>query len=556
MSYLALYRKYRPVDFDNVYGQEEVVTVIKNAINNNMVSHAYLFCGPRGTGKTTIAKIIARMVNCENLIDGKPCGKCYNCINFLNSNDIVEIDAASNNGVDEIRELRDKINLVPSNAKYKVYIIDEVHMLTTQAFNALLKTLEEPPAHVIFILATTEPHKIPLTIASRCQKFRFTKINSKKIVDRLREIAKLENIAIDEDALYEIARISDGGMRDAINFLDQLVAYDNKVITLDDIYKVNGSVSYNDIYLLLKSIADNNKVEIIRFFDTFDSSGKDINKFASELTLFLKDVILYSNAKLLSDIDIKNENIVLVNNLYDSKTIYELIEKLNEIQNFLRTSTHSCILFMTAILKFSDNYFGNLIDDNLKKKVVDNATKNENKIISQEIIETNINKVDNRNEQIKSEVNIENINIRINNALATANKDSLRKIKEQWSLIDDYLYDDAYSVVAGLLKDSIPVVASEKYIIVSNSLESVANRINDNFSLIDEFLLKIFKNKIFIVGMSSDNWNVEKNKYISNIKNGVKYIEKEFINTDKIENKKSSVDELIDLMGENIIEYK
>jgi DNA polymerase III delta prime subunit len=256
-----------------------------------MVSHAYLFCGPRGTGKTTIAKIIARMVNCENLIDGKPCGKCYNCINFLNSNDIVEIDAASNNGVDEIRELRDKINLVPSNAKYKVYIIDEVHMLTTQAFNALLKTLEEPPAHVIFILAT-------------------------------------------------------------------------------------------------------------------------------------------------------------------------------------------------------------------------------------------------------------------------ANKDSLRKIKEQWSLIDDYLYDDAYSVVAGLLKDSIPVVASEKYIIVSNSLESVANRINDNFSLIDEFLLKIFKNKIFIVGMSSDNWNVEKNKYISNIKNGVKYIEKDFINTDKIENKKSSVDELIDLMGENIIEYK
>lgn len=556
MSYLALYRKYRPVDFDNVYGQEEVVTVIKNAINNNMVSHAYLFCGPRGTGKTTIAKIIARMVNCENLIDGKPCGKCYNCINFLNSNDIVEIDAASNNGVDEIRELRDKINLVPSNAKYKVYIIDEVHMLTTQAFNALLKTLEEPPAHVIFILATTEPHKVPLTIASRCQKFRFTKINSKKIVDRLREIAKLENIAIDEDALYEIARISDGGMRDAINFLDQLVAYDNKVITLDDIYKVNGSVSYNDIYLLLKSIADNNKVEIIRFFDTFDSSGKDINKFASELTLFLKDVILYSNAKLLSDIDIKNENIVLVNNLYDSKTIYELIEKLNEIQNFLRTSTHGCILFMTAILKFSDNYFGNLIVDNFGKKVVGNATKNVNKIISQEIIETNINKVDNRNEQIKSEVNIENINIRINNALATANKDSLRKIKEQWSLIDDYLYDDAYSVVAGLLKDSIPVVASEKYIIVSNSFESVANRINDNFSLIDEFLLKIFKNKIFIVGMSSDNWNVEKNKYISNIKNGVKYIEKDFINTDKIENKKSSVDELIDLMGENIIEYK
>lgn len=563
MSYLALYRKYRPVDFNNVYGQEEVVTVIKNAINNNMVSHAYLFCGPRGTGKTTIAKIIARMVNCENLIDGKPCGKCYNCIHFLNSNDIVEIDAASNNGVDEIRELRDKINLVPSNAKYKVYIIDEVHMLTTQAFNALLKTLEEPPAHVIFILATTEPHKIPLTIASRCQKFRFTKINSKKIVDRLSEIAKLENITAPKDVLYEIARISDGGMRDAINFLDQLVAYDNKVITLDDIYKVNGSVSYNDIYLLLKSITDNNKVEIIKFFDMFDSSGKDINKFASELILFLKDVILYNNTKLLSDIDIKNENIILVNDLYNSKIVYELIEKLNEIQNSLRISTHGCILFMTMILKFSDNYFGNSIND-LEKNVrndtfsVNNSNKSENKIISREIIEKNDSNNDdvNKNMKIKSEIDIENINIRINNALATANKDSLKKIKEQWSLIDEYLYDDVYSVVAGLLKDSVPVVASEKYIIVSNSLDSVANRINDNFSLIDEFLLKIFKNKMFIVGMSNDNWTSEKNKYISNIKNGVKYVEKGFISTNKNENKKSSVDELIDLMGENIIEYK
>ena len=563
MSYLALYRKYRPVDFDSVYGQEEVVTVIKNAINNNMVSHAYLFCGPRGTGKTTIAKIIARMVNCENLIDGKPCGKCYNCINFLNSNDIVEIDAASNNGVDEIRELRDKINLVPSNAKYKVYIIDEVHMLTTQAFNALLKTLEEPPAHVIFILATTEPHKIPLTIASRCQKFRFTKINSKKIVDRLSEIAKLENITASEDVLYEIARISDGGMRDAINFLDQLVAYDNKVITLDDIYKVNGSVSYNDIYLLLKSIVENNKVEIIKFFDIFDSNGKDINKFASELILFLKDVILYNNTKLLSDIDIKNENIILVNELYDSKIVYELIEKLNEIQNFLRISTHGCILFMTMILKFSDNYFGNPTNDlekNIKNDTfnINNSNKSENKIISREIIEKNDsnNDADNKNMQIKSESDIENINIRINNALATANKDCLKKIKEQWSLIDDYLYDDDFSVVAGLLKDSVPVVASKEYIIVSNSLEAVVNRINDNFSLIDEFLLKIFKNKMLIVGMSNDNWISEKNKYISNIKNGVKYVEKNFISTSKNENKKSSVDELIDLMGENIIEYK
>ena len=263
MSYLALYRKYRPIDFDSVYGQEEVVTVIHNAIVNNKISHAYLFSGPRGTGKTTIAKIIARLVNCEHLIDSKPCGKCYNCVNFNNSNDVVEIDAASNNGVDEIRELRDKINLVPSNSKYKVYIIDEVHMLTNQAFNALLKTLEEPPSHVIFILATTEPSKIPLTIASRCQKFRFSKISDDKIVDRLREIAKMENIEVTDDALYEIARISDGGMRDSINLLDQLVSYCNSKITVEDVYAVNGSVSYNDLFLLLNNILSNNSISII-----------------------------------------------------------------------------------------------------------------------------------------------------------------------------------------------------------------------------------------------------------------------------------------------------
>ena len=252
MAYLALYRKYRPNSFDDVLGQNKVVAVIKNAIINNKVSHAYLFSGPRGTGKTTVAKILARLVNCERLSsDGKPCEKCFNCINYLNSNDIVEIDAASNNGVDEIRELIDKVNLVPSNAKYKIYIIDEVHMLTNQAFNALLKTLEEPPSHVIFVLATTDPQKVPLTISSRCQKFQFSKIDDMCIVERLQKIVALEKINIDEEALFEIARLSDGGMRDAINMLDQLATYESGQITLDEVHMVAGSVSYDNIFCLL-----------------------------------------------------------------------------------------------------------------------------------------------------------------------------------------------------------------------------------------------------------------------------------------------------------------
>ena len=396
MSYLALYRKYRPIDFDSVYGQEEVVTVIHNAIVNNKISHAYLFSGPRGTGKTTIAKIIARLVNCEHLIDSKPCGKCYNCVNFNNSNDVVEIDAASNNGVDEIRELRDKINLVPSNSKYKVYIIDEVHMLTNQAFNALLKTLEEPPSHVIFILATTEPSKIPLTIASRCQKFRFSKISDDKIVDRLREIAKMENIEVTDDALYEIARISDGGMRDSINLLDQLVSYCNSKITVEDVYAVNGSVSYNDLFLLLNNILSNNKVDIINFIDNIDADGKEINKFIQELMLFLKDVILYKNTNVLSNINVKNEYIIEISKLYSDDLLYKLIEELNNIQSSVKLSTHGSIIFMTLILKFSDEIvkvekIDKINNNNIEIPKDDEATKND-KVVKLNKEEKNISR--------------------------------------------------------------------------------------------------------------------------------------------------------------------
>lgn len=569
MGYLALYRKYRPVDFNNVYGQTEVVTVIKNAIINNKISHAYLFCGPRGTGKTTIAKIIARLVNCENLKDGNPCGKCYNCLNFLNSNDIVEIDAASNNGVDEIRELRDKINLVPSNAKYKVYIIDEVHMLTTQAFNALLKTLEEPPSHVIFILATTEPHKIPLTIASRCQKFKFSKISDKLIVDRLDEIAKLENIIIDKEALFEIARLADGGMRDAINILDQLVSYSNEKITLDDVNKVNGSVSYNDLYILLYSISINDKIKIIKFFDELDQSGKVINKFVEELIVFIKDVILYKNTGILSNIESKNLNIKLVSDFYDNKSLYNLIESLNNTQNMIKFSTHSSIILMASILKFSDMYF-NKMDVNLS---VDSNDKD--KIISREIIGDDNNNIsreiigdgnDNIPRKIINNVNVDNsinkkflteeIEIRINNALALASKEVLKNIKDKWNLIDEYIYDDDFSVASGLLKDSNVVVASDKYVIIASELASIVDRINENFKIVEDLLEKIFGYKLFVVGITMNDWKIQKENYIKNIKNGIKYTVKKHKIKGDIEKEKSPVDDLISLVGDNMIEFK
>lgn len=558
MGYLALYRKYRPVDFNSVYGQEHVVTILKNAIMSGKISHAYLFCGPRGTGKTTVAKIIARLVNCENLIDGNPCGKCYNCINYMNSSDIVEIDAASNNGVDEIRELKDKINLVPSNAKYKIYIIDEVHMLTTQAFNALLKTLEEPPSHVIFVLATTEPHKIPLTISSRCQKFIFSKIEDSKIVNRLSEICKLENIIIDEDALFEIARLSDGGMRDAINFLDQLIAYSSDNITIEDVYNVNGSVSYADLYDLLNSIIINDKIKIIEFIDNFDESGKDINKFIEEMLIFLKDVILYKNANISSNISIKNEYINLIANKYNDSDLYDLIENLNLIQNSVKFSSHSAIIFLTSILKYSDLKFKN--SDSSFVDSINLNVKNDNKNISREIFSNkniNIQKTnDYKEKSICNGISENEINLRINNALALASKNILENFKSKWEIIDNYIDDSEFSVVSGLLKDSKIVVGSDKFIILSSDFQSVVDRINNNLKDIERLLEKIFCSKIFVVAVTNNKWKNIKIKYITDINNGIKYSVKELYADDNDIKEKSSIDELIDLVGENMIEYK
>ena len=541
MGYLALYRKYRPVDFNSVYGQEEVVTVIKNAIVSGKVSHAYLFCGPRGTGKTTIAKIIARLVNCENLVDGNPCGKCYNCLNYLNSNDIVEIDAASNNGVDEIRELRDKINLVPSNSKYKVYIIDEVHMLTTQAFNALLKTLEEPPSHVIFILATTEPHKIPLTIASRCQKFRFSKIDDKKIVERLREISNLEDITIDDDALYEIARLSDGGMRDAINFLDQLVAYSND--------------SYEELYTLLDDVKNNNKVKLIEFVDYLDESGKDINKFVEEMLIFLKDVILYKNANILSSISTKNDYIKLVSDKYNDKDLYDLIESLNGVQNSIKISNHSSIIFMISILKYSDLKFGRVAVNN-EKIISREIIKEKNENISQDRENISQDK-ENISREIKdSSISDDQVELRVNNSLALASKNVLEEFKSKWNSLDDYIDDEEFSVVSGLLKDSNIVVGASKYVILSCNYPSTASRINSNLEVTEKLLEKIFDTKVYVVAVDNDRWKGIKNKYIDDLKKGIKYNVKEIENNANNKREKSSIDDLIDLVGDSIIEYK
>ena len=554
MHYLALYRKYRPTNFNEVVGQDKVITVIKNEIINNRISHAYLFSGPRGTGKTTTAKIIAKLVNCTNPVNGECCNKCDNCLNFKNSSDIVEIDAASNNGVDEIRELRDKVNLVPTNSKYKIYIIDEVHMLTTQAFNALLKTLEEPPAHVIFILATTEPHKIPLTVASRCQKFQFSKISNDEIVHRLSDIIKEENIKLDNEILLEIARLSDGGLRDAINMLDQLLAYKSENITLMDVYNINSCVSYIDIYNFINNMMNNNAIEIVNFIEKIDSEGKNISKFIEELIVFLKDILLYKSAKINSEIEDKNTKIKELSDVLGENAIYNMIYSYNDTLNNIKLSSNSIILFIVSTFKIiNDNFVSkkNTIDNNkesISTKDIEKVVENEKKVevVDREKLKEKItSKMDSLNELI---------NTRINNTFVYANKKDLLEIKDKWNSISNYLLDEKYGVNCGILKEVNVVAAGNNNLILVSNFDSVVDKVNMKLTELESTLLSIFGNQYKIIAISNDRWNSEKEKYVLNIKKGNKYelIEEKSNKNDNTE--KTPVDELIDLIGEDLVE--
>ena len=554
MHYLALYRKYRPSNFDEVVGQDKVIKVIKNEIVNNRISHAYMFSGPRGTGKTTTAKIIAKLVNCDNLVDGEACNKCESCLNFKNSSDIVEIDAASNNGVDEIRELRDKVNLVPSNSKYKVYIIDEVHMLTTQAFNALLKTLEEPPAHAIFILATTEPHKIPLTVASRCQKFQFSKISNNEIVKRLKNIVEAENIQISDDILYEIGRLSDGGLRDAINMLDQLIAYKSENILLEDVYNINGCVSYIDLYNFIVNIMNNNVVDIVNFIEDVANSGKNISKFIEELIVFLKDILLKKNANIECDILEKKDKIADLSIKLNDNSIYNMIYTYNDVLNNIKISTNHVILLVISTMKIiKDNNFGIKNDTfSIENKVSDVKQNIESAHDEVATKEDFIQKIEKNTESISFEF----INNRINNTFVYANKNDLSTIKNEWNKINDYLFDSDYAINCGILKDSEVIAAGKEYLILVSKFDSVVDKINSKIKDFESTLYNIFKMKYRIIALSNNRWNEEKNKYIINIKNGYKYNFIEEKEKEECKKEKTPVDELIDIIGEDLIEMK
>ena len=358
MSYTALYRKFRPSEFDDVKGQEHIVTTLKNQIKANRVGHAYLFCGTRGTGKTTVAKIFAKAVNCENPVEGSPCGKCRLCTAIAsgNSANVIEIDAASNNSVDNVREIREEVAYRPTEGKYKVYIIDEVHMLSTGAFNALLKTLEEPPEYVIFILATTEAAKIPVTILSRCQRYDFRRMSIETIADRIRELLDKEGIRAQDSGIKYIARMADGSMRDALSLLEECIScYIDEELTYDKIISVLGTADVEELHKVLKAVLAHDVEGCIRALDGFVKEGKEMAHFASDFTWYLRNLLLIKNSAGLEDIlDMSSENIEVLkkeSETADNNTIMRYIRIFSELTGTLRNVTQKRIYVEMALIR-------------------------------------------------------------------------------------------------------------------------------------------------------------------------------------------------------------
>jgi DNA polymerase-3 subunit gamma/tau len=360
MSYTALYRKWRPATFDDVRGQDHIVTTLKNQIRTGRIGHAYLFCGTRGTGKTSIAKIFAKAVNCENPVDGNPCGVCPTCqaIAAGASMNVVEIDAASNNGVDNIRQIRDEVEYSPASGKYRVYIIDEVHMLSTGAFNALLKTLEEPPGYVIFILATTEANKIPITVLSRCQRYDFHRIDGTTITARLREMADAEGIDVEDKALRYVAKKGDGSLRDAISLFDQCIAFHyGEQLTYDRVLDVLGAVD-NEVYSqFLRLLQDKNAGACLRKIEELILQGRDLGQFVTDFIWYLRGVLLAqtgeASAEILDMSEEDRQRLVEDASLMSENTTLRFIRVLSETMNQMRYSTGKRVLLEIALIKLT-----------------------------------------------------------------------------------------------------------------------------------------------------------------------------------------------------------
>lgn len=508
MAYQALYRKYRPSNFDEVVGQQPIIQTLKNAIVQNRIAHAYLFCGPRGTGKTSIAKIFAKMLNCEDE-SNKPCGKCINCKMVQNGShpDIIEIDAASNNGVDEVRNLIDKVKYAPMQGKYKVYIIDEVHMMTTGAFNALLKTIEEPPAHVVFILATTEPNKVIPTIISRCQRFDFNKVSQKDIEKRLSIVCKEEKIEIDPEAISLIAQLADGGMRDSLSILDQCIAYCSSNITVDNVREIYGVLTTSDIGKLFEHLYAHEVDALIQQIQECSDKGMDLKRLTSDFITLLKESIILdysSNSQLVSN----THKEVIEKYLLKSPSPFRfnVLNELMDVFNKYNYASNVLDYLETALLKSISNSY------EIKSKTAHEVIEESDGENEENIAESSDLSYDLTSE--KSEIdkkvpkNSENTGISESETISDVSRETLKEVgnKDSKIILNDeyilqllvgankterkidtakmdernmYLADLEYAKYANSLRNIAIVASGDKYIVVAVRSELEAKEINE-----------------------------------------------------------------------------
>ena len=583
--YYALYRKYRPTDFDSVVGQDSIIKTLKNSIKNNNFTHAYMFFGPRGTGKTTVSKIFARNVNCLSPIDGVACKKCDACkVSFSHDCvDIIEIDAASNNGVNEIRELRNNVTLVPSELKYKVYIIDEVHMLSDAAFNALLKTLEEPPEHIIFILATTDPQKVPETIISRCQCFSFKRISDDIIRERLEYVCKKEKIKIDSDVLDRIAILSDGGLRDALGSLDKMVSYTNEKITLSDFNEVNGIVSDDELNSFIRAIMLGDIKKVLSDIRDFNNNGKNLIQIMIQVVNFVRNMVVdYYLLDKDSDISID--------------LLQDFVNELNEKMNDIKKSSNTKVYIEMFLLKFMNSHqnYSTSVEKSIENPIIvaeNNPVEKNDKIINSNknnIEQDNNNEystsVEKNNDELAESTDNENVEndleqdvnhisstgipkilnideimkVRINNTFATADKNLLKLELQNFDLLRDFSFDQKIGYLVNSILDSKLRAVGSNDLIISYESDAIVEQNLVNLVLLNDVYNQITNSNKNIAIISDDEWDKLKNEYISNLKNNIKYElqnEPDLV-LEEIKNDDIISSSAISLFGEDIVEIE
>ena len=594
MAYKTLYRVYRPQRFEDVAGQEHIITTLKHAVEENKIAHAYLFCGPRGTGKTTIAKLLAKAVNCTG--SPKPCDQCENCqqITLGTHPDVIEIDAASNNGVDEIRDLIEKVKYAPTQGKYKVYIVDEFHMMSPSASNALLKTLEEPPTHVIFIFATTEPHKILPTIISRCQRFDFTKLSVPDIVSRMEDILKEEHYQCDQEALELIAKLADGGMRDALSILEQCLAYNDKHLTVQDVNQIYGIVSLENKIDFIKMILSKDMKKALSTLEDMKMNGIDIKRLTLDLVDILKDIVIYRNTQ--------DESILFVLSKYYLDLIVPYIgceEALNFIDILMDASEkyakviNPSVYFELAILKMCNQIQDEkivhietvkvpqqqVVETPVNPEVIEDEeiidepaldivedVMEEEPYIHQEVVEEvptfEFEKEPDIQADVDNDIHVDEADIM--NILVQAKRTILESIQERWPIIKRYLANLNMAKSAGMLCDGTAVAACEGGLIISFEYQPSVNAVNyyKNYKQLSAFLQEVLGSEYRFIAIQQDEWIKMRSHFIELKRQGqlpkpqeltLKHIDcHDLDHVDMTEAQEFAVQ----LFGEDIVEFK